>query len=239
MRSIAITAGILLASATALAAQDQDNRKFALHGRVIDAATKAAIPTAIVRVQGLNRAAVADSSGTFVLKKLPKGALWVDVGRLGYATEMLDLRVMADDTITVELKPDTLVLPALPEILGLLHSRRRRSQMTVRAFDAARLATTTALDLRQFLNSFAGPITPCTASRDGSADVNCVGSRGRYQRLYVIIDEMPFPGVLLEGYQPYDFEVVEYYTRSHVLRLYTAAFLERVARGKAFISPTL
>jgi hypothetical protein len=43
---------------------------------------------------------------------------------------------------------------------------------------------------------------------------------------------------LLE-YRPSDFEIVEYYAGSRMLRLYTSTFIEHVARGGGMISAIL
>jgi hypothetical protein len=220
-----------------LAAQGKQPRdgKARLSGVVIDSISRAPIANAIVRVDGTNRATATDSAGRYVLDDLPKGPLWVDADRLGYRGAMLDVRLTADDSIEIALAPKPDVLPFVDEIMGQLTSRRRRSQASVQAFQAPQLVGTPT-DLRRFLISLAGPITPCP--QYGAAE-NCVRSNRGYRLVRVFIDDMLFAGAQLERYQPYDFELVEYYTRSAVLRLYTPDFLERVARGKAFISPQL
>jgi hypothetical protein len=104
----------------------------------------------------------------------------------------------------------------------------------VHFFDAARLATSTAT-VREFLTSFAVPVTTCPRI----ADEICVIARGDYRPLRVYINELPYVGAPLDLYYAQEFELVEYYSGSYTVRLYTTSFLERVARGKAFISPIL
>lgn len=227
----------LLLLPPALCAQEKGGKddKGRLSGVVIDSISRAPIAHAVVRIDGINRATVTDSAGQYVLEDLPRGALWLDAHRLGYHGAMLDIRLAADDTIDIALAPKPDVLPHVEEIMGKLASRRRRSQARVEAFEAPRLVGTRR-DLRQFLTGFAGPITSCP--QFGAAE-NCVRANTGYLLMRVFIDEMIFAGAQLERYRPYDFELVEYYTRSAMLRLYTPEFLERVARGKAFIASNL
>jgi hypothetical protein len=52
------------------------------------------------------------------------------------------------------------------------------------------------------------------------------------------VDEARIGGPL-DTYYPQEFELVEYYPSRAMVRVYTRSFLERVAKGKAFISPIL
>ena len=149
------------------------------------------------------------------------------------------IRIVADhDSLLIELEPQPLVLEAITAISDRLERRRRQSASMVRAFDTKRLATSTT-DLRSFLTGNAAIITMCPAGRSRSTDDYCVISRGNYRPVTVYLNEMPFFGAPLDLYYPHEFELVEYYPSTAMIRLYTTAFLERVAKGKAFLDPTL
>ncbi len=231
---------VMLAHAPALQAQKKnDNEKFRVSGRVMDKASGAPVQTAIIRFEDLQRAVVADSMGRFALDKIPQGTHYVEIARLGYVAATDFVRIIADhDSMLVELVPQPLVLEAVTAIANRLERRRQRVASMVRAFDTKRLATSTS-NLRQFLTSYAAPITNCPAGRSRGTDDNCVIARGDYRPLTVYMNEMPFVGAPLDLYYPHEFELVEYYPGSNMIRLYTTAFLERVAKGKAHISPVL
>ena len=67
---------------------------------------------------------------------------------------------------------------------------------------------------------------------------DCAMARGRTVAVTLYVDEARFGGPL-ETYYPQEFELVEYYPSRAMVRVYTRTFLERVAKGKAFISPIL
>jgi hypothetical protein len=234
---IAILA-VALGNASIAQAQKNDE-KFRVSGRITDKASGAPVQTAVIRFEDLQRAVVTDSMGRFVMEKMPKGTHYAEVSRLGYVPEMEFVQVIADhDSLFVALIPQPLVLEAVTAISNRLERRRNRMPSMVRAFDTKRLATST-VDLKQFLTSYAAPITACPVGRTRGMDDNCVIARGNYRPLRVYLNEMPMFGAPLELYYPGEFELVEYYQASNTIRLYTTAFLERVAKGKAHLDATL
>jgi hypothetical protein len=234
---IAILA-IGLGNASVAEAQ-KNNEKFRVSGRITDKASGAPVQTAVIRFEDLQRAVVTDSMGRFVIERMPRGTHYAEVSRLGYVPTMEFVQVIADhDTMFVELVPQPLVLEAVTAVSNRLERRRNRVHSMVRAFDTKRLATST-VDLKQFLTSYAAPITACPVGRTRGTDDNCVIARGNYRPLRVYLNEMPMFGAPLELYYPGEFELVEYYHSSNTVRLYTTAFLERVAKGKAHLDATL
>jgi hypothetical protein len=238
MRCKALVAAVvmLLSSVAALEAQKKkDNDKFRLSGRVVDKATGAPVHTAVIRFEDLQRAVVADSLGRFVLEKMPAGTHYVEIARLGYEGTMEYVQIIADhDSMFVALVPQPLVLEAVTAISDRLANRRNRHPSFVRAFDTKRLATAN-VSLKQFLTANAAPLTTCPAGRSRSIDENCVIARGDYRQLRVYLNELLVVGAPLDLYYPHEFELVEYYPSQTAVRLYTTAFLERVAKGKAFL----
>ena len=238
--SILVTiVALALGNASAAEAQKNDNEKFRVSGRITDKESGAPVRTAVIRFEDLQRAVVTDSLGRFVLEKMPKGTHYAEVSRLGYVPAMEFVQVIADhDSMFIGLVPQPLVLEAVTAISNRLERRRNRVASMVRAFDVKRLATST-VDLKQFLTSYAAPITSCPVGRTRGMDDNCVIARGNYRPLRVYLNEMPIFGAPLELYYPGEFELVEYYPASNMIRLYTTAFLERVAKGKAHLDATL
>ena len=74
---------------------------------MIDAQTRAAIPTADILIESLSIAVLAAERGDFIIAALPAGEYELKVQQLGYRTALIPLRVRAGRTtrITVELKP--------------------------------------------------------------------------------------------------------------------------------------
>lgn len=226
----------LLSTASQLEAQKKkDSDKFRLSGRVIDKATGAPVHTAVIRFVDLQRAVVADSQGRFVLERMPGGTFYVEIARLGYQGTMEFVQIGADqDSMLVRLAPQPLVLEAVIAVSDRLANRRNRNSSFVRAFDTRRLATAN-VSLKQFLTAHAAPVTTCPAGGSRSIDDNCVIARGDYRQLRVYLNELLVVGAPLDLYYPHEFELVEYYPSQTAVRLYTTAFLERVAKGKAVL----
>jgi hypothetical protein len=240
MRSRALVGviALMLVNAPAVHAQKKDADKFRLSGRIVDKTTGAPVQTAVVRFGDLQRAAIADSTGRFVLDRVPQGTHYMEVARLGYESTMDFVRIVADDdTLLIELVPQPLVLEGITALSNRLERRRNHATTIVRAFDAGRLASASD-DLKHFLSSYGGPITTCPIGRNRNTIENdCIIARGEYYPLRVYLNEMPLLGAPLDLYFPGEFELVEYYPSRGVVRLYTTAFLERVAKGKAHIDP--
>ena len=237
-RAFFAVVAIMLIQAPALFGQKNDGGKFRVGGRVVDKATGAPVQTAVVRFEDLQRAVVADSLGRFVFNKVPQGTYYVEIARLGYQSTMDFVRVVADnDSVLVQLEPRPIVLEAVTALANQLARRRDRLPTMVRAFDSKKLATSTT-NLHQFLSTHGVHVTSCGGGRTRPIDDNCVVSRGQYRPLRVVLNEMPTVGAPLDLYYPHEFELVEYIAGSNSLRLYTTAFLERVAQGKAQIHAT-
>jgi hypothetical protein len=236
MRMAAALAMLLMCAADAQA-QDDEPRKVALRGRVVDAVTGQPVPVTVVRSLTAARAVVTDSAGEFLLPGLKAGSHEMEAGRIGYDAVTLLVNVTGNDSLVVELKPLPINLEAITAIARTLERRRKRVPAMVRAYDAATLAVANE-DLRQFLRTHAVPLVagPPTGINARPLGDDCVFTRGRYRAITLFFNEMPFTGPPLSIYNPSEFELVEYYPSSATVRVYTAEFIERVARGKGFIS---
>lgn len=85
-----------------------------LRGTIIDDATSAGIPHAIVTIPALKRSVSANSKGEFIVHRLPKGELHIDVRSIGYRPDHIDI-VLADtnEPIIIRLRPLPLETPTV------------------------------------------------------------------------------------------------------------------------------
>jgi TonB-dependent starch-binding outer membrane protein SusC len=79
-------------------------------GRVVDAATQAAIPGAQVRVQGTTRGAATGAEGRFEITGVPAGTVTLTASTLGYGTATRQVTVAAGQTVDVTFSLSTQVL---------------------------------------------------------------------------------------------------------------------------------
>lgn len=101
-------AGALLASPSPIEAQDGTGR---LVGQVVGGTTATPVSGAAVRLPALDRAALTDPSGRFVLDEVPAGTHRLEVQRLGYAPVARTVRVTPGSTATVTVSLETAPVP--------------------------------------------------------------------------------------------------------------------------------
>ena len=212
------------------AANDPPRKPIRVTGRVIDEASNAPVPTAVVRIARASRAVVTDTLGRFVLEGILSGSHEIEIARIGYVSLIAQVQFNAGDTLIVELTPQPVILEAITAIADRLKLRRNRTPMAVRAYDQRTLAAYPGT-LRQFIQTRGAHLTSCPTIAD-----DCAVVRGKVVPVVMYIDESPFGGPL-DMYYPNEFELVEYYPSRAMVRVYSRWFLERVAKGKAFISP--
>jgi hypothetical protein len=226
---------VLSVSVSAATAQEPDKEKKTLRGHIVDAATGQPVPVTVVRSHTAERAVVTDSSGAFVLSQLAPRIHELEAARIGYSPITIMVDVTSADTVLIQLTALPIKLEAITAVSNTLARRRERVPALVRAFDAKTLGVASG-DLRQFLRSQGVFLVNCPSTAVRSSADDCVWARGRYRALNFYFNEMPFTGPPLSLYYPFEFELVEYYPNSASVRVYTTDFLERVAKGKGFIS---
>jgi hypothetical protein len=218
-------------------APSQQTARIRVTGQIIDESTKAPVATAVVRLERVSRAVVTDTLGRFVLDPIPSGKHRLEAARIGYITAVADVDLSEGDTLIVEMQPQPVVLEAVTAIADRLKARRNRTPVAVRAYDLRTLADY-AGNLKQFLQSRGAFFAPCPRGRAAFFADDCASVRGRTVPVTLYVDESRFGGPL-DTYYPQEFELVEYYPSHAMVRVYTRTFLERVAKGRAFISPIL
>ncbi|HEY0673174.1 MAG TPA: carboxypeptidase regulatory-like domain-containing protein [Longimicrobiales bacterium] len=238
MKTLAFALALALCYGHAAPAQIRAGAGDTLRGRVLDASTGRPVPVAVVRSLTAERAVVTDSSGSFALGPLMTGDHRLEAGRIGFRTTLLPVNLAGADTVTIYLVPQPIALEAITAVSNRLERRRERVSSMVHAFEAKDLALATE-DLRQYLRTRGVPLVSCSAAPGGESGADCVWVRGRYRTVNLYFNEMKFTGAPLSLYYPLEFELIEYYHGAATIRLYTTDFLERVARGKAFIADVL
>lgn len=238
MKPLAFVLALALCYGNAAPAQTPARAGNTLRGRVLDASTRRPVPVAVVRSLTAERAVVTDSSGSFALAQLVTGDHRLEAGRIGFRTTLLPVNLALADTVTIYLVPQPIALEAIMAVSNRLERRRERIPAMVRAFEAKDLALATE-DLRQYLRTRGVPLVSCSPATGRESGDDCVLARGRYRPVSLYFNEMKFTGAPLSLYYPLEFELIEYYHGAATIRLYTTDFLERVAKGKAFISDVL
>jgi hypothetical protein len=228
---------LALALISGQAQAQQDTSKITIRGVVVDSATNAGIAAAVIRVKIFEMAVLTDSTGAFVMHNVEPGRHYADVSRIGYDDTIAEVFFAEGQLVTIPMKAQPIKLEAIVAVTSLLQRRRERVAGTVRAFDARALGLSMT-DLKSFVSARLVPVVMCPRGSGGS-ESHCVLARGRYQELTVYLNEMPILGASIDLMAAADFELVEYFAGSVTLRIYTKAFLERAAQGKAFIAQVL
>ncbi len=237
---------VLLLTATPLAAQrplrDPD-AKTTVRGVVVDALKGDPLPNAIVLLADENRGLLTDSLGRFAFEEVPLGPQLLAVKQYGYAEVNLDLDLRANHPpLTVELDPGPIALEGFTVIAQNLASTdrqlaRRRKAYTgsVRAHDQARLASSSADNVIQFLR-FQGGLQVYRCGRTPGA---CLLRRGGVTEPRIYIDEARVMGGLdyLAMFKPYELYLVEVFSGGAEIRAYTHWYMERMAERPTLLWP--
>jgi hypothetical protein len=239
-RAATATIGAWLVIASAGFAQSKPDSivKFRLLGQAIDIASGIGVGTAVARFSALRRVSIADSLGNFYFENFPVGTHKIEVSRLGYITTVAEITVDTGSTVYVKMIPRPISMEAIVAVVRKLESRRNRQASAVRAFKTEALATANT-DIEGFLRSRGVLLSQCYTNRGGFGGFGglCVYARGRQVPVQVYVDEHKSFGDALSMYYTSEFEEIEYYPSLGMVRMYTHWFLERVARGKAWLDP--
>ncbi len=232
-RSLTAFAAALAMLWTPAAAQDGP-----VTGRVRDVRTGAPVEGALISIPGLRATARTDTSGTFVLQRVPAGTYAWTVTRLGYVPLNQEVELRPGDSFTVGMMPRPLALEGVTARVRraerLLGRRRNAAPVGVLALGEEQLAG--AAPMAESAVRLNIPIHPCSTS--GRADqVDCVWRRGKSVSIRLFIDERPaFSLAQLGGYNSTDLYLVEFWGGTEI-RVYTHRFAERLARGTERLMP--
>lgn len=201
--------------------------------RVVDARTGEAVPGADVRLEPGNLRGITDPQGGFTFSGLAGGPFVLHADALGYAEAALAVPEGDAAELTVRLAADPLVLEGLTVMGDRFRARRNAYPYTVRVMDRQDLRGSAAPSLAQFIRE-GGMVTGTWCGTGVGAGSECVLSRGERVRPTVFVDEAPAVGGFgtLGAYDPHEVAMVEVYRGGRMIRVYTLAYMERVARQK-------
>lgn len=218
-------------------------------GVVVDSATGAPLAGATVRATGTPFATVARDDGRFELRGLRPGDHLLTVDFLGYGAALrlvtLEGAGAAADLGTLRLPPQPVLLEALEVTVSRIAQRRRRHTKSVRAMEGRDLVGV-AGSARNVVEQRLGVVpTRCLmaySATDGpTSSGRCMLTRGTFRPISVVVDERPALGGLdeLDLYPAHELYAVEVYPADATIRVYTKDFVERVARGRAWLRPIM
>ncbi|MBA3889437.1 MAG: TonB-dependent receptor [Gemmatimonadaceae bacterium] len=96
----------------------------AIRGVVVDAASGAPVPAALVRLAERHRAEPTHDDGAFVLRNVPAGSYALTVQRLGYSPQTRTVEVIAGDTVAVRIELQQAAVRLGPQVVtGTITSR--------------------------------------------------------------------------------------------------------------------
>jgi hypothetical protein len=209
-----------------------------VRGHVVDYATHAPVPGALVVLGDAHREARADATGAFVLSDVPAGThTWV-ISRVGYAQWEESTEVSDGDEFTIALLPRPEVLEGITAIASQIETRRRNAGVSVRSIERETLRLSGAPTAIELVNDHLGVRgIPCPSSRTGER--SCAYIRGGLAIPAVFIDEQRAVGGLddLMNLLPANLYTVESYSGGTMIRVITIPYAEALAHGRAMLLP--
>jgi hypothetical protein len=200
-------------------------------GVVVDASTGAGVPFGTVWLRERNRTGVAAERGSFRLSGVREGNDLLMVGKLGYESVYVPVRVEpAADPIQARLQPDTVVQKGVRVVAQQLKNRRNASIWIVREYTQERIVRSGSKDAWAFMTTWSSlHLIGCEGRRAGMTCVS--GRKGVPAAVVVYIDEQRIPeGLdLLKTYPVNELYSIELSSKGEI-HLYTNGFIERVAR---------
>lgn len=245
--------GLATAPAEAQNARTDGDVTVVLLGKVVDAETGQPLHGAFVS-QGGNDGYLTHEDGSFALPVWPYGEYTLFVELLGYETLTIDVPGPEPEPFVLRVSADPIQLEGLTVLVDRFEQRRRRVPVAVRAFDREDLLRAASADVVDWVKGQYGLVTSFCAATRGSATLaslrsgafmdqgqECVLRRGGLVRPRVYIDEIRATGGLeeLRTYRPQDLYTIEVYDRGTAIYAYTPHFVDRVLKGRRFLTPVL
>lgn len=204
-----------------------------VQGTVVDGSTGAPIVGAWVQIADGGNGTYTDRDGRFVLRSVRIGTVAFEASQLGYA-DFAEERIIEegeDQQVRIAITPDPVVLEGIRVIADRLASRRNSIPYSVRAYDTARLMTSSSVDAYDFVKQN-------TFTRSCGFNT-CIQRRGRLVRSTLFIDESPYMGGIddLRGLPVEHLYLIE--VIGSQVRVYTKNFAERLATRGAPLMPVI
>jgi hypothetical protein len=201
-------------------------------GQVVDTRSGQPVPYALVHLDDERVTAVADSTGSFEVKRVSPGsrAIWADAP--GYSMAMGTVDVVPGTTVevTLELVSNPVQLAALNVTTSRFERRARGYAGSVRVFRERDLADMWYSNVRQMVESRAG-VRPVLCP-GGGGWMECTWQRGSAYQSLVFIDEVRWTGGLdrLADYSPREVSRVEVFGAGREIHVYTRQFMNWASR---------
>ncbi len=256
LRALTLGLAALVIGAGPGSAQDRtdEDPTVVILGKVVDAETGQPLHGAFVS-RGGDSGFLTHEDGSFALRAWPFGVYRLTIQLLGYETLQLAVPGPEPEPLLVRLAPDPIQLEGLTVLVDRLERRRKRVTVAVRAFDREDLLRAPPTDVVDWVKGRTGLVTTFCASGGRPAVTlaslgngsfmdegqECVMRRGRWVRPTVYIDEVRSLRGLeeLRSFRPQDLYTVEVYDRGTVVYAYTPRFVERVLKGRRFLTPVI
>lgn len=217
----------------AAAGAQQSEVEVDLRGEVVDAFSGAPVPGAVIVLGNRNRGAFTDRNGRFSVRGVEPGSYSVTIVQLGYDTLRTDLAVEErPDPVTFRLEPDPIELERVVAMVDQFAANRNRLGTSVRVFDRGRLATSTAFNALEFVQTRSALfLTRCP---NMLAMGPCAFVRGRPVEVQVILDGARLVGGLdvLAAVRPEELYTLEIIGGGRAIRAYTTWYAESIAKGR-------
>jgi hypothetical protein len=213
-----------------------------LVGKVVDSGTGKGLAYALVAVSTGEPHVVTDSTGTFRFPGLQRGVVNLTATQLGYARLTLPV-VVAEGAEPVEFKlfPDPIALEGIKVMGDRFRGRRNSIAAASSAYDHERLERSPSMSVIDFLAN-EGKLSPaaCPGPGQGNA-MYCFNRRGQVVTPQVFLDEAPLTGGLsqIDSYHPNDLYLLEVISNGLMVRAYTKAFMDRLAKNPHALEPII
>lgn len=177
---------LLFASFSAQAAE--------LRGTVADRETGTALPGATIQLEGVNRGAIADEQGRFVLSNLMEGTYTLRVSVVGYSVFTDTLTLAALDTATMVVALEAEALEEEEVVVTATRTARNIADVPVRIEaipqeEVEEKLLMTPSSAAMLLNESTGMRVQTTSSGSGAQNLRIQGLSGRYTQL--LLDGIP------------------------------------------------
>lgn len=199
MKLIKFFTTLMIANALVCLAQGQSSPTGTIKGKVIDKATKQSLPGATISIKETQTGTSADTSGAFVLKKMPEGVYTLVVSYVGYQEKTVhDVQVIRNKTNYLEIEVEE-AIAALNEVVVTSHKFENVRMAPVSSYGFSREEIARNPGAQGDIFRAIGML-PGVSSSGGEYSAIAVRGQGTRDNVYMV-DDIPMTQVgHLEGY---------------------------------------